>query len=455
MERMTLEEIARAIGCPGSYPGAVDAVSTDSRSLPEGCLFVALEGERFDGHDFIPAALRSGAAAAVAHERRGYGPGTVLYVGNTQRALMEIAKAYRAKFSIRCMGITGSVGKTTTKEMTAEVLSCAYRTLKTEGNLNNEIGLPKTLLRLDRATEAAVVEMGMQGLGEIAALADAAKPDVGVITNIGVSHLEQLGSRENILKAKLELADALPDGAPLILCGDNDLLSQVRIPRLDVRFYGIENPACGLRARELHEREGETSFLLCGEFGELPVTIPCAGRHNVLNALAAFAAGRALEIPPEKCAAALRGYTPSGMRQKVVHWRGITVVEDCYNASPDSMKAALETLAGYPCAGRRIAVLGGMLELGAVSGRAHYETGAFAAEKGIDLLLAYGGDACYYRQGASEGGIPAELFTEKAELLARLREEIRPGDAVWVKGSRGMRMEEILEGLYKGEVVNE
>ncbi|MBC3939397.1 UDP-N-acetylmuramoyl-tripeptide--D-alanyl-D-alanine ligase [Anaerotruncus massiliensis (ex Liu et al. 2021)] len=455
MERMTIDEIARAVGCPGSYPGAVDVISTDSRSLPEGCLFVALEGERFDGHDFIPAALRSGAAAAVAHERRDYGPGTVLYVKNTQRALMEIAKAYRAKFSIRCVGVTGSVGKTTTKEMIADVLSCAYRTLKTEGNLNNEIGLPKTLFRLDRTTEAAVVEMGMQGLGEIAALADVARPDVGVITNIGVSHLERLGSRENILKAKLELAEALPDGAPLLLCGDNDLLSRVRIPRLDVRFYGIENPACGLRAKDLREGAGETSFLLCGEFGELPVTIPCAGRHNVLNALAAFSAGLALDIPPEKCAAALREYMPSGMRQKVVHWRGITVVEDCYNASPDSMRAALETLAGHPCTGRRIAVLGGMLELGAISERAHREIGAFAAEKGIDLLLAYGGDACYYRQGASEGGIPAELFGDKEELLARLREEIRPGDAVWVKGSRGMRMEEILEGLYKGEVVNE
>ena len=339
--------------------------------------------------------------------------------------------------------------------MIADVLSCAYRTLKTEGNLNNEIGLPKTLFRLDRTTEAAVVEMGMQGLGEIAALAGVARPDVGVITNIGVSHLERLGSRENILKAKLELADALPDGAPLLLCGDNDLLSRVRIPRLDVRFYGIENPACGLRAKDLREGEGETSFLLCGEFGELPVTIPCAGRHNVLNALAAFSAGLALDIPPEKCAAALREYMPSGMRQKVVHWRGITVVEDCYNASPDSMRAALETLAGHPCTGRRIAVLGGMLELGAISERAHREIGAFAAEKGIDLLLAYGGDACYYRQGASEGGIPVELFGDKEELLARLREEIRPGDAVWVKGSRGMRMEEILEGLYKGEVVNE
>ena len=322
MERMTIDEIARAVGCPGSYPGAVDVISTDSRSLPEGCLFVALEGERFDGHDFIPAALRLGAAAAVAHERRDYGPGTVLYVKNTQRALMEIAKAYRAKFSIRCVGVTGSVGKTTTKEMIADVLSCAYRTLKTEGNLNNEIGLPKTLFRLDRTTEAAVVEMGMQGLGEIAALAGVARPDVGVITNIGVSHLERLGSRENILKAKLELADALPDGAPLLLCGDNDLLSRVRIPRLDVRFYGIENPACGLRAKDLREGEGVTSFLLCGEFGELPVTIPCAGRHNVLNALAAFSAGLALDIPPEKCAAALREYMPSGMRQKVVHWRG-------------------------------------------------------------------------------------------------------------------------------------
>lgn len=455
MERMTIQEIARAIGSQGTYPGEVDTISTDSRRLPEGCLFVALEGERFDGHDFIPAALRAGAAAAVAHERRDYGPGAVLYAKNTQRALMDIAKAYRAKFSIRCVGVTGSVGKTTTKEMIADVLASTFRTLKTEGNLNNEIGLPKTLFRLDRTTEAAVVEMGMQGLGEIAALADIAKPDIGVITNIGVSHLEQLGSRENILKAKLELADELPDGAPLLLCGDNDLLSQVRIPRLDVLFFGIDNPACGLRAKDIREGERETSFTLCEGGGELPVTIPCVGRHNVLNALAAFAVGRALAIPPERCAAALRDYLPSGMRQKVVHWQGVTVVEDCYNASPDSMKAAIGTLAGYPCPGRKIAVLGGMLELGAISERAHTEIGAYAAEKGIDLLLAYGGDACYYQQGASEGGISAALFGDKAELLRRLMAEIRPGDVVWVKGSRGMRMEEILEGLYKGEVVNE
>ncbi|MFR9190359.1 MAG: UDP-N-acetylmuramoyl-tripeptide--D-alanyl-D-alanine ligase [Anaerotruncus massiliensis (ex Togo et al. 2019)] len=440
MERMTIDEIARAVGCPGSYPGAVDVISTDSRSLPEGCLFVALEGERFDGHDFIPAALRSGAAAAVAHERRDYGPGTVLYVKNTQRALMEIAKAYRAKFPIRCVGVTGSVGKTTTKEMIADVLSCAYRTLKTEGNLNNEIGLSHPLPPRphDRRPSS---RWGCRAR-EIAALAGG-KAGRGVITNIGVSHLERLGSRENILSCWA--VTRCPTARRSSSAGTTTCYRGCGSPA-DVRFYGIENLACGLRAMTSARGRGDLLPPL-RRIRRAAGDDFCAGRHNVLNTRGLFR--RAGAGYRRKCAAALREYMPSGMRQKVVHWRGITVVEDCYNASPDSMRAALETLAGHPCTGRRIAVLGGMLELGAISERAHREIGAFAAEKGIDLLLAYGGDACYYRQGASEGGIPAELFDDKEELLARLREEIRPGDAVWVKGSRGMRRRDLKDCIRR------
>ena len=455
MERMTLKEIAAAIGADGTFEGAVDCVSTDTRALPPGCLFVALEGERFDGHDYITAALRGGAACAVAHERRDYGAGPVMYVKNTQRALMDLARAYRARFDIHCVGITGSVGKTTTKDMVASVVSAGFQTLKTEGNLNNEIGLPKTLLGLTRGHEVAVVEMGMQGFGEIAALADVARPTLGVITNIGVSHIEQLGSRENIMKAKLELADALPDGAPLFLCGDDDLLKKVSIPRLDVRFYGVENPACALHAADIREADAQTAFTLHYPGGQVGATIPCIGLHNVRNAVAACGVGMALGIPAEKCAAALAAYVPSGMRQRVVHWGSVTVVEDCYNASPDSMRAALTTLSAMRCAGRRIAVLGGMLEMGAYSQAAHREVGRAAAGAGVDLLLAYGGDACYYSQGAKEGGVESETFSDKADLLARLRGALGPGDIVWVKGSRGMRMEEVLQGLYKGERIDE
>ena len=450
---MTMRQIAAAIGALGEWDGVITDLSTDSRDLPEGCLFVALTGERFNGHDYITQALAGGAAYAVAHERRDYGSDRVLYVEDTEKALMAIGRAYRAMFSVRCVGITGSVGKTTTKDMVAAVIAAGYKTLKTAGNFNNEIGLPKTLLGLDRSYEAAVIEMGMQGMGEIEALAAVAQPTVGIITNIGVSHIEQLGSRENICKAKLELAGALPDGAPLILCGDDDLLSQVKIPRLDLRFYGIENPACDYTARDIRADSTETAFILCYNGKELPVRIPCVGRHNVLNALAAFAAGHALDIPPEDCAAALQNYAPSGTRQKIVAWKGCTVVEDCYNASPDSMRAALQTLGAYPCEGRRIAVLGDMLELGEISEAAHIGIGRCAEENGIDLLLAYGPLARYYVEGAKAAGgkIDARHFETKGALLDALMQKLGAGAVIWFKASHGMHFEELLQGLYSEE----
>lgn len=449
MERMTIQEIAEAIGSTERFEGAVEQVSTDSRALPEGCLFLALAGERFNGHDYIAGALQSGAAFAVAQEHReDYAAQNerILYVQDTGRALMELGRAYRAKFSIHCVGVTGSVGKTTTKEMIAQVVSAGYKTLKNEGNLNNEIGLPKTLFGLDRTHQAAVIEMGMEGLGEIAALAAVAQPQIGVITNVGVSHIERLGSRENILRAKLELADALPDGSLLLLCGDNDLLSKVRIPRLRVAFFGIENPDSAFLAEEIFEQGGGTRFTLRYPDGKISVYLPCAGRHNVLNALAAFAVGRELGISPEDCAQALAGYQPSGMRQKVVDWNGVTVVEDCYNASPDSMRAALSTLGRWEGASRRIAVLADMLELGEISRTSHIEAGRYAAEQGVDLLLAYGEQAQHYVEGAL--GIDARWFESKDALCDVLEQEAVPGSVVWVKASRGMKLEEVLERFY-------
>ena len=451
MQALTIKEIAEAIGCGGSpAQGTITQISTDSRQIPKDCLFVALEGERFDGHDYIACALEKGAAYAVAHKKGNYDSQRVLYVKNTQKALLDIGRLYRNKFQIRCVGITGSVGKTTTKDMIAQVVSAEYHTLKTQGNLNNEIGLPKTLFELDNSYEAAVIEMGMSGFGEIRRLAQVAQPQIGVITNIGVSHIEMLGSRENILKAKLELAEVLPDGAPLILCGDNDLLSKVKDARLDVCFYGIENPACDIRAENMIERDGKTTFELCLQGTRIPVTLPCVGRHNVLNALAACAVGRILKISPQKCVQALQRYTPSGMRQKIVNYKGYTVVEDCYNASPDSMKAALATLGEYPCDGKRIAVLGDMLELGKLGPQAHCEIGKLVAKNGIDSLLAYGEQAGYYIQGARSAGLYDCIHYEEKEKIAdHLREILQPGDVVWIKGSRGMKMEDIIHGLYE------
>lgn len=455
MEKILLSEIASAIGAQGKYTGMVDTISTDTRSLPHGCLFIALNGANFNGHDYILQAFAQGAAFAVAHERRDYGQYSdrVLLCGDTERALMAIGQLYRKKFpALCCIGVTGSVGKTTTKEMIAQVLSAQYHTLKTEGNLNNEIGLPKTLLQLTASHQVAVIEMGMEGLGEIAALAQVAQPQMGVITNVGVSHIERLGSREQILRAKLELAHALPDGATLLLCGDNDLLSKVSIPRLDVRFYGIENPDCDLRAKQIIERDTETFFQICFEGKTISAEIPCIGRHNVCNALAAFGVGYALGIAPQVCVAALKGYQPSGMRQRMVRWNGCTVVEDCYNASPDSMRAALQTLKNWRGASKKIVVLADMLELGKISQQAHFDVGVFAAENQIDLLLAYGEQAAAYVKGAQQAKLHAAYhFQTKAQMLEKLCQEQEPGCVIWVKGSRGMHLEELLKELYSKE----
>lgn len=453
MKAMRIEEIAVAVGAelPASAgDGVIRAVCTDSRAIQPGCLFIALKGERFDGHAYIRQALEQGAAWAVAMDDGDYPNDRVLRVKDTRQALLDVAGIYRRSLDVKVVGVTGSVGKTTTKEMTACALSAKYPTLKNEANLNNEIGLSHTALRIEEHHRAAVLEMGMDGPGQIAPLSRCARPDVGIVTNIGVSHLEAMGSRENIRAEKLSIADGMADGAALVLCGDNDMLRGYTSDRLQVLFYGIDNPNCFVRAKNIREFPTHTTFELLYDGMRLDVQIPCMGRHNVYNALAAFCAAVALDVPPQDAIAALAGYRPAGMRQNIVKHNAYTIVEDCYNASPDSMRAALTTLGKLECDGRRIAVLSDMLELGGVEQQAHTEAGRLAAQCGIDGLYCTGELSRRTAQAAKEAGLAqTEWFGDHDALFAHLSHELKPGDTVWFKASRAMRLEDVIKRIYE------
>ncbi|MDL2233003.1 UDP-N-acetylmuramoyl-tripeptide--D-alanyl-D-alanine ligase [Ruminococcaceae bacterium OttesenSCG-928-L11] len=452
MEQMSLREIVEATG--GMYSGeerVIAAVSSDTRDLPEGCLFIALKGDRFDGHAFVGKALEQGAAVAVVSDDVEAPPGRVLRVQDTRQAYLDIAGLYRRMLGLKVVGITGSVGKTTTKEMIACVCAAGFSTLKTEMNLNNEVGLSQMLLRLTPEHRVAVLEMGMDGPGQIAPLSRSAAPDIGVVTNIGVSHLEALGSRENIRDEKLDIRAGIGDSGVLVLNGDDDMLAPVEDPRLTVMRYGIDSPDCMVRGSRIKEFSSHTTFEVAYDGNRFDAQIPSMGKHNVYNALAALCVGIALDIPLHKAIAALRNYRPAGMRQRIVVHNSFTVVEDCYNASPDSMRAALETLGHLKCDGKRIAVLSDMLELGSVAEQSHRETGHIVAECGADVLLCTGELARLYQQGAREKGMgdAAMWFPDKAALYDHLKSILQAGDIAWFKASRGMRLEEVIERIYR------
>jgi len=450
MEKLKISEIARAVGAPVPPTDCeITGICTDSREVGEGFLFVALEGERTDGHKYINSALASGAAFALAEKDGDYPAEKVLRVKSTLKALMDMAGYYRSKYSPLVVGLTGSVGKTTTKEMTAAVLESKYRTIKTIGNRNNEIGGPATIMTIAADTQAAVIEMGMSDFGEIAALCKAAKPDIGIITNIGVSHIQNLGSRENILKAKLELADALADSSPLFICADNDMLAGFSCPRLDVVRYGIDAADCQIRGKIIRETPQGTDFVIEYNGNSIDAFVPGAGRHLVENALAAFGVGVWAGVEPKAAADAIKGYVPSGMRQRVVEHGGVTVVEDCYNASPDSMAAALAALGKMPCKGRKIFVAADMLELGEIALESHLQTGRLAAQYGADVLFCFGELSKNCLKGAQEKGLEAYHFTDKTELAKAITQYADKGDVLWFKGSRGMMLEEAIKYFYE------
>lgn len=450
MKSISLQTVAEWVG--GRLCGEnkqINNVSIDSRTVDASTLFIAIKGDRFDAHDFVKDVEKSGAAAVMCHREVDCGL-PVIYVDDTKKAFVELAKNYRKSFDgLKVVGLTGSVGKTTTKEMTYEVVSRKYRAIKTEGNLNNDIGLPKTLLRLENDTQAAVIEMGMSAFGEISLLTKTCLPDIGIITNIGVSHIEHLGSRDGILKAKLEILDGMKKGSPLILNGDNDKLSTVKNDDYKLIFFGIENENADVRAFDIKENGSKTEFFVKAYSKIQKVTIPTVGIHNVYDALAAYTVGLLLELPAEEIAKALENYTPSGMRQRLKEVNGVKIIEDCYNASPDSQRAALNVLSDMN-AGRKIAVLGDMLELGDYSETAHREVGKFAAEKKIDVLYAFGEQSKYIAEEAKKGVERVLWFDDKAQLAKTLVQDVKSGDCVLFKASRGMKLEEIIEKLYEG-----
>ena len=432
-------------------PLPINAVVTDSRKVAPGCVFVCFPGERVDGHTFAAGAYKNGAAYVIAnHPVEGVPEDRTVVVPSSHMAMVRMASNYRMLFSPKMIGVTGSVGKTTTKEFCYAVLSAFGKTLKTEGNQNNEIGLPNTLFRLEPDTEYAVVEMGMSNLGEIERLARCARPNAGIITMVGVSHLESLGTRENILKAKMEICAGLPDGAPLALNADNDLLPTAKIPpRLRPVWFGIDAENADVRAVDIAPAGTGTSFTLVDkEFGKFEVTIPTAGRHTVYDALAAYAAATRLGLDAAKAAAALADYRTTGMRQNIVEKQGVTVIEDCYNASPDSMKAALSVLHDLPVQGRRIALLGDMLELGDDTETGHRQTGEWAAGAGVDLLIAYGPLSAAMAEAAKEKEVSVIHCQTAQEVVQCLQQNVHPGDALLAKASHAMGLEDVLQKFY-------
>lgn len=468
MRALKLSEIAAPLNGTYNKDAEFCGVCIDTRKITKNCLFVCIKGERFDAHQFAEEAFKKGAAAVMVHENVDLS-GAYIKVDDTSKALLALGGYYRSLFNIPVVALTGSVGKTTTKEFTSLVVSSKYKTIKTQGNLNNEIGLPQTLFQIDDDTEAAVVEMGMNHFGEIHRLVNATRPTLALITNIGVSHIENLGSREGILKAKLEILDGLSEGAPLIINGDNDMLATVLdndeiCSKYNVISFGIKNKF-NYNAENIKEENGSTSFDVVytvskqidetdgvkAEFSPCrqKITIPTVGIHNVYNALAAFAVGITLNIEPEKIATALSSYVPTGMRQRLNTVGGRICIEDCYNASPDSMKASLGTL-GNMNANKKIAVLGDMLELGDYSKEAHLSVGKMAGENNIDCVLAFGNNAKYYISAAKENGVKdAVLFDDKTKLSDYLASLAQDGDAVLFKGSRGMKLEDVMNTVYK------
>lgn len=450
MEPLKLKDIAKAIGQFSTSEQTVERISTDTRAIIPRSVFLALKGERYDGHQFAQQAVNEGAIAIIAESPVSVSNGIPVFtVPSTRGALLQLAQYYRMRFQIPIIAVTGSVGKTTTKEMIVAALSVRYRTLKTEANLNNEIGLPKTLLRLDHTIEAAVVEMGMDDFGQIHNMSMAALPSIAVITNIGHCHIQTLGSQAGILKAKMEILDGMDDASPVILNGDDPLLAEEAAKlKNPVLLYGIDAPDCDIRAVDIEEGEFGLRFRVTVPSMKLnvPVAIPAYGRHLVLDALAAFAVGMMLQVDPADMAEGLSAYVPSGMRQHIVHASGITVVEDCYNASPDSVQATLRALQ-HMSTGRKLAVLGDMLELGDYTEEGHRTCGRCAAELGIPIL-AVGEASRFTAEEARSHGGTAEWFPDKESAAEPLLQMLRPGDTVLFKASHGIHMEELMTRIY-------
>ena len=455
---LVLQDIIAAIGgrClnpPSSGHNLIKAIEIDSRKVTPNSLFVPLIGERFNGHDFIPSVAEQGALATLTEEMTIRDERIIhIFVADTQKALLDLAAYYRGLFEIPLIGITGSVGKTSTKDMIASVLSAKFEVLKTQGNFNNEIGLPLTLFNLNKDHEVAVIEMGMNHFNEIHRLSLTAAPQIGVITNIGTSHIENLGSQEGILKAKLEILDGLKEGGLLLVNGDDKFLKEVTSNKYRIIKYG-EHKENDYYCSDIYS-EGHITYATVNTPKEsYQIAIPALGVHMVHNSLVAIAIAEYLGLSKQNILDGLMAYIPSKMRMNITQVQGgITIMDDTYNASPDSMKAALSVLANYQSSGRKVAVLGDMFEMGDFGPKLHQEVGKYVAEEKIDVLYAIGDLAKYIAEGAKEHkskNLTVKYYADKQNFITDLEHILHKNDTVLLKASRGMQFEEIVKAIGK------
>lgn len=453
MDPLSLEKIAQFAGgklTGGSSGITVTKVSTDSRTVQRGDLFVALRGENFDGHNFIEQASRRGAVGAMVEEKwQGSAPRdfALIRVRDTLIGYQDLAARYRQTLPLKVIAITGSNGKTSTKDFVAATLSRGFRVTKTEGNFNNHVGLPQTMLTASSGDEIAVWEVGMNHPGEIAALARLAAPDVAIITNVGVAHIEFMGSREAIAAEKGALAAAVGPHGTVILNADDSFSEPIaKRTRAKVILAGIENGS--VRATEVSQGPTGSEFTILEGAHRCRAQLPVPGVHMVQNAILAVAAGRVFGLSLELCAAGLASAPLAKARLQIKEIGGIQFIDDSYNANPDSMKAALRTLVELEADGQRIAVLGEMSELGEESERGHEEVGETAATLGIDQLITVGSIGAIMMRAAERAGLKKCTSVGTPDKAADiLAQEASPGDLILVKGSRSARMERVLEAF--------
>lgn len=419
----------------------------DTRKIQEKDIYLAIKGENFNGNSFVKEAFLKGANIAIIDEvlvdlEEVKDMGTLIKVTDTTKALLDLAHYYRKKLGLKVVGITGSCGKTSSKDLIAALLSDKYKVFKTKGNFNNQIGLPLMILELDSTIDIAVLEMGMSDLGEIDLLAKVARPDIAVITNIGLSHIENLKTQDNIFKAKMEITNYLDDNGVLIVNGEDKYLQKISNKGYEIKKIGY-NHEYDVYASNIILEEDKTTFTACSKEKEVVFEIPMAGKHNVLNSLLAIEVANKLKVSFEQMKKGLKNLEATSMRLQVIKKESIIIINDCYNASPDSMKSSLDVLNTYK-KGRKIAILGTMNELGHESLEAHKDVGNYASNK-VDLLIAIGDYRNSFKEGFNKDNILT--FKTKEDFINEMNNIIKKDDVILVKASRGMKFENIVNSL--------
>lgn len=443
MKVYEIVEATQGILVSGNKDDEINFFSQDSRQMTNGGMYIPLKGERFDGHNFIESAFQTGAQAIISEKDVNYEDKIVIKVKDTYQALKDMASYLRNHRPVKVVGVTGSVGKTSTRDMVYSVVKQKYKTLKTEGNYNNEIGLPLTILRY-HDEEVLVLEMGMNHLQEMSRLSMIARPDIACITNVGTAHIGELGSRENILKAKLEITDGMKEGSTLIINQDNDMLQTVELPHLNVVRVGKGKEA-SIQASHIVLEETKSSFEVEYQGKKEIIEVPVQGEHNISNALIAIAVGIELNISLEDIKKGIQEFKLTKNRMDILEKNHKTVIDGTYNASVDSMKSSIDVLANYKK--RKVAILADMLELGDYSQQLHEEVGSYVASKGIDILVCVGKEAKYIYQKAKESMKDVYYFESNQEVIARLDELLKEDDVILVKGSHSMNLKEVVEKI--------